>query len=103
MSSKDFALLTANTRRNPSPVRIYWSLIALKTFDSQINLDLITLSVIEWSVGHRIPVLFLSCSVQNVKKTGLAIDYYLLSIRVLNSGVVFVNKTMIQLTDQTID
>ena len=30
ISSKDFWLLTANTQRKPSPVRMYWSRIALK-------------------------------------------------------------------------
>jgi hypothetical protein len=30
MSSNDFVLFTANTHRKPSPVLIYWSLIALK-------------------------------------------------------------------------
>jgi len=30
MSSNDFALFTANTNKNPSPVLIYWSLIALQ-------------------------------------------------------------------------
>ena len=29
ISSKDFALLTAKTRRKPSPVLMYWSRIAL--------------------------------------------------------------------------
>lgn len=28
ISSKLLALFTANTKRNPSPVRMYWSLIA---------------------------------------------------------------------------
>ena len=36
MSSNDLLLLTANTQRNPSPVRMYWSLMAL---EKEIRMD----------------------------------------------------------------
>jgi hypothetical protein len=40
MSSNDFALFTANTNRNPSPVRMYWSLIALSNESNLIKIKL---------------------------------------------------------------
>lgn len=90
MFSKDLYSFKANTKRKPSPVRIYWSRIALKMAYFKLHIPNVFLKVKE---SHS-PVLLLTGSIENVQEARLTIDQDLLSVAILNLKTIFFKQAL---------
>ncbi len=98
MSSKDLALFTANTSKNPSPVLMYYN------GDKKSRRDLFSQNHNAlgppqvYLIAHG-RVFFLTGSVEDVKEARLAVNDNLLAIRVLYGGVVLVHEMVLDQLD----
>lgn len=76
--------------RNPSPVRMYWSLMALYSCKQVMSLILLHCNDVVYLLPRR---------VQDVQQAGLAVYDHLLPVAVLDGGVVLVNKVVLYQLD----
>ena len=68
-------------------------LVAHSTVDTRVHRQLLSRTTAP--AVKRSPVLLLTCGVQDVQETGLAVYYYLFPVRVFYSWIIFVDEVVL--------